>query len=79
MKQTDVMRTEVLSYLLTKAEHCSSDYMFKVKSLGFMEYSPGSLGRICADLMKDGLVVKIERKHTPCVWRTNLMAEEACS
>lgn len=73
MTESAIIKTEILSYLLTKAEYYSSDHYFKVKNLMFLEHSSRSLGHICADLMKDGLIMKVKRKHTPSIWMTNLM------
>lgn len=73
MTESSIIKTEVLSYLQTKVEYCSSDTFFKVKNLLFMGESSRTLGRICGMLNKDGLIVKEDRNHTPYTWRTNLM------
>jgi len=73
MTDSSIIKTELLSYLMTKVEYCSSDTFFKVKKLEFIGESPQALGRICGDLVKDGLIVKVNRRHTPSVWRTNLI------
>jgi hypothetical protein len=73
MTDSSIIKIELLSYLATKAEYCSNDTYFKVKNLQFIGRSSQTLGRICGILMKDGLIVKINRNHTPNVWRTNLM------
>jgi len=75
MTESVFIKTELLSYLATKVEYCSSECHFKAKNLQFTGRTPQAIGRICGILVADGLIVKINRRHTPSVWLTNLMEQ----
>jgi hypothetical protein len=71
----DTVKTELLSYLFTKAEECSEDFCFKTSaySLGFMERSSRSLGKVCGELRREGLIEKVNRNPKSSVWRTKFI------
>jgi len=75
-EKISILTTELLSYLMTKVEYYSNETYFKVKNLQFMNRNPYALGRICGILNKEGIILKVNRRHTPSVWRTNLMTKE---
>jgi len=73
MVESSIIKIEILSYLMTKAEYYSNDHYFKAKNLTFIGRSSQAIGRVCGMLTEEGLIVKDNRTHTPSVWRTNLL------
>jgi len=47
MTEILIIKTELLSYLATATEHCSSDIFFKAKNLTFIGRNSKAIGRVC--------------------------------
>lgn len=70
MMHLDELRQEILSYLLTKAEHLQKDFYFKSKNLFLDGLSPNTISYGLTDLYRDGIVDRRNRNHTPSTWKT---------